>query len=82
MPGAEDARVKGLQRMLDIRTAERNHYREMMHAERRKVRALQERIDKLVNRYVPIVAALAIYGEAVNLDSLIERARALNEAKL
>jgi hypothetical protein len=31
--------------------------------------------------YVTIVAALAVYGEGVNLPALVEKARALNQAQ-
>jgi hypothetical protein len=32
-------------------------------------------------RTMPLIAALAVYGERANLAALVEKARALNEAK-
>ena len=34
----------------------------------------------LQRHFVPLVAALAVYGEGVNLRALVEKARRLNEA--
>jgi hypothetical protein len=47
----------------------------MSDGERVELEALRAWRD----RTAPIIAALAIYGEAVNVASLVEQARALNE---
>lgn len=39
-----------------------------------------ERLRDWHEKSVPIIAALAIYGEGVNVPALVEKARALNEA--
>jgi hypothetical protein len=41
----------------------------------KRLRQIVEWHDKTL----PIIAALAIYGENVNLSSIVEKARALNE---
>jgi hypothetical protein len=49
-----------------------------------ETRAAQEALDSLIEaheRYQPIIAALAIYGEAANLKALVEKVRAFPEVK-